>query len=74
MQRVLEDSGIVVGTGSACSSKLGTSRIISNLGIDKKTAEGVLRISLIYTTTKEEVVTGAEAIIECANQLRKALR
>lgn len=74
MQRVLEDSGIVVGTGSACSSKLGTSRIISNLGIDKKTAEGVLRISLIYTTTKEEVETGAEAIIECANQLRKALR
>ena len=30
MQRMLEDKNVIVGTGSACSSKLGTSRIISN--------------------------------------------
>lgn len=74
MQRVLDDKGIVVGTGSACSSKVGVSRIISSCGYDKKTAEGVLRVSFIYTTKEEDVVYAAKTICECAKLLKRALK
>ena len=74
LQRVLEDEGVIVGTGSACSSKLGTSRIINACGLDKRTGEGVIRLSLIYTTTEEEINQSAKVIIECVQKLRKALK
>ncbi len=74
MQRLLEEKGVLVGTGSACSSKLGTSRIITNCGLDKKVGEGVLRISFSFTTTKEEVYKCAEAIKDCSQRLKVALK
>lgn len=74
MQRLLDDKGIIVGTGSACSSKVGISRIISSCGYDKKTAEGVLRVSFIYTTEEEDVVYAAKTICECAKLLKRALK
>jgi cysteine desulfurase len=74
MQRVLDDNGILVGTGSACSSKLGVSRIITNCGLDRKVADGVLRVSFIYGTTEEEVSTAVDAIKKCAQKLKVVLK
>ncbi len=70
MQRLLADEGYLVGTGSACSAKLGTSRIISNCNLDKLISEGVLRISFSYSTTLEEVIGCANAIKRCAERLK----
>lgn len=74
MQRVLESNGVIVGTGSACSAKLGTSRIISNCGLDKKIGEGVLRISFIFNTNENDVIKSAQIIKSCAQKLRMALK
>jgi cysteine desulfurase len=74
MQRVLDDNGLLVGTGSACSSKLGISRIIASCGLDKKVADGVLRVSFIYTTTENEVLTAVDLIKRCAQKLRVVLK
>ena len=70
MQRLLADEGYLVGTGSACSAKLGTSRIISNCNLNKHVSEGVLRISFGFTTTVDEVIGCASAIKKCAERLK----
>lgn len=74
VQRLADDSSLIIGTGSACSSKIGVSRIITACGYDKKTSEGVLRVSFIYSTTEEEVVRAADILISIIEKLRKALR
>ena len=74
MQRVLDDNGLLVGTGSACSSKLGVSRIISNCGLDRRVADGVLRVSFIYSTTEDEILTAVDLIKQCAQKLKVVLK
>lgn len=74
MQRVLDDEGVIVGTGSACSSKIGVSRVISACLSDKQTAEGALRISFSFDTSEEDVVFAADKISLCANKLKAALK
>ena len=73
MQRVLDDEGLIVGTGSACSSKIGVSRVISACVKDGKIAQGALRISLIFTTTEDEIVYCARKINECYLKLKGKL-
>ncbi len=53
--RMLEQERILIGNGSACSSKKRGNRILSNMGIDNKYIEGALRISFCDQTTKEEI-------------------
>ena len=74
LQRVLDDNGVLVGTGSACSAKIGTSRIINACGLEKRLAEGVIRISFGFTTTENEVLTATKIINDCIAQLRKNLK
>ena len=52
---MLEDNGIIVGNGSACSSKHKDNRILSNMGIKMAEIEGSLRISFSSNNTNEEV-------------------
>ena len=74
MQRVLDDNGVLVSTGSACSSKIGTSRIITACGLEKRVAEGVLRASFIYNTSENDVLNATRIIKECIQRLRKNLK
>ena len=67
---MLDDAGLMVGTGSACSSKSRFSRVMLACGLDEKRADGVLRISFA-ATTKEEEVSEAVAIL---NRTAAALR
>ena len=58
----LEGEGVYVSTGSACSSKkLKLSHTLSAMGIDRRTAECVLRFSLAPSTTEEEIRYAAKA-------------
>lgn len=74
LQRVLDDNGVLVGTGSACSAKIGTSRIINACGLEKRVAEGVIRVSFGFSTTQEEVLRATDIINDCIAKLRVNLK
>ena len=59
--RALSDQGICVSSGSACH-KGKPSHVFAALGLPKRTAMGVLRISFGPTSTREEVDALADAL------------
>ena len=69
------DKGLIVGTGSACSSNAKTrySKVVLACGYDEKTADGVLRLSFSGETTEEEIVKAVEILNEVANELKKRM-
>lgn len=71
---MLNDEGIVVGTGSACSSKNRYSRVMLACGLSEKAADGVLRISFSAKTTMDEAVQAVEIMNRCAGQLAERMR
>ena len=70
---MLEQFDIIVGTGSACSSKNKQSRIAKAIGLDANYSEGVLRISFSKYNTIEEVNLLAEKLAFCVQSLRKTM-
>ena len=71
---MLDDEGVVVGTGSACSSKNRYSRVILACGMNEKSADGILRISFSVQSTKDEVVKAVDIINQCAERLAERMR
>lgn len=59
-----DDSGLIIGTGSACASneKNRYSRTILACGIDKASADGVLRLSFSPENTVEEAKSAAQIL------------
>lgn len=73
LMHTLEDSGYILGIGSACSSKKGTARIPEALGLNGGYQEGIIRISINpYDDYDAEAL--AKSIIENYNILRKYTR
>ena len=70
---MLEKYDIIVGTGSACSSKNKQSRIAKAIGLNSRYTEGILRISFSKYNTQEEVSLLGEKLAECVLQLRKTM-
>ena len=70
------DKGVIVGTGSACSSnaKNRYSKVILACGFDEKTADGVLRLSFSPETTKEEVLQATEILNEVGRDLSNRMK
>lgn len=65
----LDLAGIAASHGSACSSgALEPSRVLTQMGIDKKTSRSSLRFSLSRNNTREELDL---AIEKCANTVKK---
>ena len=54
MLHSLEDYGILIGVGSACSSKKGINKFQSLLSLDDEHKEGIIRVSVSETNTIEE--------------------
>ena len=71
-----DDKGLIIGTGSACSSNAKTrySKVILACGHDDKTADGVLRISFSPETTQEEVKKAIEILNDIAHDLTKRMK
>lgn len=63
-----DDNGIIIGTGSACSSnsKKRYSRVILACGYSENDADGVLRISFSPENTLQEVERSAEILNDIA--------
>lgn len=68
----LDDKGVAVSTGSACTSKkLEPSHVLLALGIKPEEAHGSIRLSLSKYTTKEEIDYVINAAKEVVENLRK---
>ena len=59
----LGEKGICISAGSACHRGK-SSHVVSTLGLDKRTAAGVIRISFSPDTTKEDIDTLCAALKE----------
>lgn len=72
---LLDDNGLIVGTGSACSSnvKKRYSRVILACGRTEAEADGILRISFSPETTADEVASAIKILNDCAAELKKRM-
>ena len=73
---MLNDKGIIVGTGSACSSNAKTRyrKVVLACGYDEKTADGVLRLSFSPQTTEEEIDNSIVVINETGRELKRRMQ
>jgi cysteine desulfurase len=63
---------VALSSGSACSSgKVKRSHVLDAMGVEPALAEGVLRVSLGWSTTKEDVIRFAEACERVVGTLYK---
>ncbi|MDE7257300.1 MAG: hypothetical protein K2N50_05030, partial [Clostridia bacterium] len=69
------DKGVIIGTGSACSSndKKRYSRVILSCGIDENTADGILRLSFSPENTVNEIETAAEILNETVKRRKEIM-
>ena len=76
LQQMADDRGLIIGTGSACSSnsKLRFSKIALACGYDQQTADGILRISFCKQTTEEEIKTAASILNEIGKDLQRRMK
>ncbi len=71
----LEEKGIYVGTGSACSShKKGESRALRAMGVPPQIAQGTLRFSFCCMNTVEQANIVAQAVEESVTRIRRFVR
>ena len=66
----LEGQGIVVGNGSACSSKNRYSRVLTACGYKSNVLDGVIRLSF----SSENTIGEAESFVENINTITKRLK
>ncbi len=76
LQQMADDRGLIVGTGSACSSNAKTrySKVILACGYDEKVADGMLRLSFSPETTEEEVDRAVVILNEVARDLKQRMK
>lgn len=69
------DRGLVIGTGSACSSneKKRYSRVLTACGYDNITLDGVLRISFSYRNKSEEIAEAARILNEVVKHRKEMM-
>ena len=70
------DKGLIIGTGSACSSNAKTrySKVVLACGYDTKIADGVLRLSFSNETTGEEIEQAASILNEIGRDLKRRMK
>lgn len=66
----MEDKGILVGLGSACSTHIRSNRVLGSMGVSKEFAEGSIRISFSPHNNTAEAITAADALKEITDELR----
>ncbi len=70
----LETEGIIVGNGSACSSKNRFSRIIEACGYKEDVLDGVIRISFSTETTFDDIKKAVEVLNTTTQKLKRIMR
>ncbi len=62
VQAMADDEGVIIGTGSACSSKKPHSRIISAFEKNGKVLDGMLRAGFSPETTAEDILKAVKVL------------
>lgn len=72
----VNDKGLIIGTGSACSSneKKRYSRTILACGIDESLADGILRLSFSPENTMDEIQKAAEILNETVKNRKQIMQ
>lgn len=73
VMHALEQEGVVVGNGSACSSKNPFSRVIEACGYQREILDGVIRISFSTDTTLSECETAVALLNKTVEKLKGIL-
>lgn len=70
----LEEGGVYVSSGSACSAKKDTlSPVLTAMGLSRQEIEGSLRFSFSPRNTVEEAAAAAQVVVEKVTELRQIL-
>lgn len=69
MQHALERKGILIGTGSACSSNKASGRIAEALGLKGKYRDGIVRLSFFKDNTADEAREFTEKFFKVYKEL-----
>lgn len=69
LMRALQDEGVIVGMGSACSAKKAGNRILESMGKNKEEIKSHIRISFNEFLTEKEVIEAGEIIIKTYKEL-----
>lgn len=70
----LEQKGVYVSTGSACSSKKKGSHVLNAMGLNHQEIDGAIRFSLSDLNTEEEIKEVVKIVKESVNDLRMIMR
>ena len=70
---LLEDKGIIIGTGSACSAQKAHTRVPLALGLSKEYFDGMLRISIDNSTTMDDAEEFVKEFASCYNYLESVM-
>ena len=70
---MLENENIIVGTGSACSSKHKHSRMLKEIGYQAQVLDGVIRVSFSCENTSEEILYAVKKLNEVGKSLKRTI-
>lgn len=70
LAHMLEEKGILIGLGSACSTHVKQSRVHLQLGLSQKETEGSIRISLSPDNTVDEIKYAASELMAAVKKLK----
>ncbi len=71
MLHALNEKGVIVGLGSACSSKKAGNRVLENIGLDKDLIVSSVRISFNAYQTLEEIEKASEIIVKVYKDIKE---
>ena len=71
LMRALQDRGVLVGKGSACSSKKSGNRVLESMGISMEEIKTHIRISFSELNTLEEMKEAAKIIVDVYKDIRE---
>ena len=67
--RALADKGVLIGKGSACSTKKSGNRILESIGFSLEQIKSHVRISFSEFNTEEEIEEAGEIILDTYNEI-----
>ena len=70
----LEQKGVYVSTGSACSSKKKGSHVLNAIGLSKDEIEGAIRFSLSDMNTEEDILEAIKIVKDSVSDLRMIIK
>lgn len=70
---MLEQKGVFIGVGSACSSKTQINRVLNNMGLEKQYILGSIRLSFSNQNTMEEIIEATNILIKQYKELKERM-